>query len=417
MFVIALLACRQPDPPVVQEPPEFLVSDEIPLEGPAVSEAYLMGHLLSPEGVPDPQRDGTVIVTRRAGGGTEISAILSGVVPSSTHELELRDTPCVFGASEPYLIDPASGGISLQLAVDEAGHGQQLVELEHTIRGDALSAVLIETGSDQPQLCADLLPSMARRAYMSGAITPLSSVGVLGEGIGGEVVVRREDSTTEIGFSVTGLDTPSAFRLAVHDRPCGVDDGGEPYRINPLDPQDEGLGVPLFPDGGVDSAEFGISTHPIREDAQSVLIFRDERAVACADLRREDYLGLVMRGTFYNLPAAVDQILSIDGRANLDRRRDGILLIEIHATGLPKDATLPLRVTDAPCGVEEGGQPYLILPGEPEEGNVLDPSVSTGSFGVGTRTRVFELLPRADARSVVIFSPDASQRLACADLR
>lgn len=380
-------------------------------------ESYRMGHLRLPGGAPDLERDGTVIVTRRVGGGSEISVVVSQVIPDATHTLELRSTPCIYGAAEPYEIDAASGGIALQLGVDGAGHGQQTVELEHTIRGDALSAVLIESGSDRPQLCADLLPAMERRAYMSGTFSPLSSAGILGEGIGGEVVVLQEDSATDIDFRVTGLGGLSSYDLAIHDRPCGVDDGGAPYRIDPLDPQDEGIGVPLFPEDGVDGAEFGLSTHALREDGQSVVISRDGQPVACADLQRGGYLNLVMRGTFYNLPAAVEQALSIDGRANLDRRRDGVLLIEIHATGLPKDETLPLRVTDSPCAVEEGGLPYAIDPELSGSDNILDPSVSTGSFGVGTRTRVFTLLPRADARSVVIFTPDESARLACADLR
>lgn len=410
----------QPAPPV----------DTLPPDGPPVVEAYLGGSFATlPAFSGLASVYGAVQMVRNLDGTASLTVSATGLAPGVEHSAHVHTWPCAYEAGGHYLVDPATpdageaNELWMTLTPDPDGNATYTKSIATGVRGDALAVVIHDPASGDKLACADLLPEQTVGAGAEGGIYPFAYYEPIDESIGGNARVTMGSSTT-VELSVNGLTPTETYAAHVHVLPCDVTNAGGHYKLDPsvtdtLVDNEIWPTITVGPDGSA-TATLTVSGHTLREDGAAVVLHRtsapDAPKVACADLGRTGYLQRTTYGTFTLLGTGAGS--TVGGSATIDRRMDGVTVVEVELRGLTPDSEYPVHVHELPCQVLDGGGHYLIDPSLPDgdEANEIWANVVGGPNGTGTRAVGVSHLARAEAQSVVVHSADGT-RLACADLK
>lgn len=425
-MIVALWACGGLEPEKSRVGPDPTIpGDDVPVEGEPVVEMYAAGALsVLPafEGLADAR--GTALLVRRLDGTTTVAVVASDLQPSTLHDVHLHTLPCAYEAGGHYLLDPSAlegeeNEVWLPFTSDTDGNGVAEGEVRYPTRGDAMAVVVHDPATGAKMACADLVPAEVVGSTAAGPVAPFAAAGPADQAIGGTATATVTPSGSEVTLTLTGLDPAAEYASHVHAQPCAVLDGAGHYELDPLEdlglPENEVWLTPVPGPGGDATVTVEVPGHPLRSDAQSVVVHRvdgvDAPKVACADLVRQDYVSLVTLGTVVPLGAA-----AVSGTAELERRLDGVSVVAVELAGLTPGGTHPVHLHRFPCDVLEGGGHTLLDPSQPEgEGNELWVEVVANDAGMAARAVGVTAIVGADAQSVVVHAPDTT-KLACVDL-
>lgn len=398
--------------------------DEVPPEGTPVVAWYAAGAFaVLPAFVGTADVRGTALAVDRLDGTAAVGFAASGLAPSTPHEAHLHALPCAYDAGGHYLVDPAlpageENEVWLPVTADADGNGVTWAELSVGLRGDAMSIVVHDPVTAGKLACADLLRAETVGGSATGEVAPFALAEPGDESIGGAAEMVVTPSGTEVTLTLAGLDPAASYDAHVHALPCDVLDGGLHYLLDPLETvtvEENEIWPEITPGSASSTSTTEVPGHQARSDAQAVVIHRDAGAeapkVACADLARQGYTGLVADGTASPIGAT-----AVTGTAALERRLDGVSVVEVDLAGLSPGETHPVHLHRLPCGVLEGGGHTLLDPTAPEgEGNELWVEVLADAAGTARRAVGAPALVGPDAQSVVVHAPDGT-KIACVDL-
>lgn len=380
---------------------------------------------------------GQALIARARGGGTHVSVQIIGLQPSTPYPVHVHAAPCAQdNGGGHYKRDPsvttASEANELWVPVTSDANGVGVGWLDvpvHSARADALSVVVHDpNATDTPKMaCADLWVQSAKPLRASGTFSSFAQATSADATIAGTAALDRTTSSTQVSFSVTGLDPAATYSSHIHALPCAVTTAGGHYKIDTTisaTQESNELWVPLG-DTSTGSASGTVNfAHVARTDAQSMVIHRIDGAnalkVACADLVVPVYPPLRMAGVAVPFDAAAQLgYTALAASAVMTREQDQSMRFELTVSGLTEHSAYPTHVHNLPCALQSGGGHYKIDPAvtTTEQSNEVWLNFTAGHGGAGTFKSRASTLLRADARSIVIHdAATATTRLACIDL-
>ncbi len=409
---------------------------EPPAEGVATVSSILRGSFAPLPGFEAVPIDGRVQLTRFVDGTTQVDLVASGLGANLDHAVHVHALPCAYEGGGHYKMDPAivdavdTNEIWPSFTSNEDGIGRASVSVTHVARGDAMS-VVIHAPAGGKMACADLLADDAGVYSSTGAIAPLPGVDALDLSIAGAITMTTTGTSTQISMSVSGLLADSDYVSHVHALPCEVQTGGGHYMIDPtavlIDPIDLEANE-LWPVIGPHlqgSATVSYSKdHNARADAQSVVIHRiiavdNKPKVACANLVRATFPAPITGGSAALLDAGSERLSGLTASGEMVRRKDGITVVSVNATGLAAGVSYPVHVHNLPCSVSSGGGHYLIdsSVADTVQDNELWLRLTADANGAADATTFANHVARAEATALVIHDPEDGARLACVDLQ
>jgi hypothetical protein len=253
-----------------------------------------------------------------------------------------------------------------------------------------------------------------------GSFAPLGAY----ENVTGKaLIVRLANGTTVVQLQAEGLTADTQYPAHVHALPCGVDNGGGHYMIDPaLTPSTAAneIHVGFTTDqSGIGRASVSVN-HAARPDAQSIVIHdpaASNTKMACVDLKPAPLVEVTATGSFAPFASATELDRNIAGTATMTRTGSGSR-VEVSVTGLDEGETYMAHVHALPCALNDAGGHYKIDPtvATAEAGNELWPAL------VADETTMLESthLARPDAQSIVIHRAvsggGSAPKVACADL-
>ncbi len=267
-----------------------------------------------------------------------------------------------------------------------------------------------DNGSESPPLADS--PERLRSIHV-GRFTSVGDSDHLG---GGLVQVLRTETDTIVQVQLTGLQSDTTHRVAVHTRPCDADVGGEVYAIDPSLPDHTSnqliVGVEARPDG-IGEGQLRVRDHLARGEAQALVVWPPlGSALSCADLRVP---GDTARSsaTFEPLSAASERSISGEVSVSSDADETEVVVTLSGLTGQQRYSTL---LHELPCEVDDAGEPYrLDAGGSAEADNWLAVDVELDAEGNGTASWKRDGVQlRGDAQAFVLFQSD--DPIACATL-
>ncbi len=369
-------------------------------------------------------------------GTTEVQVYLDGLTPGVTYPTHVHVQPCdVSQGGGHYKIDPGveealeENEIWPSATADGAGVAISRVRVAHAARGDARSVVVHDPEAENARLaCADLRFPGPPGWRATGDFAPFASASEADGPIRGTAALTVDEGGTLVEVALEGLRPEQRYGAHLHDLPCHVGGGGGHYKIDPtIDEtlEENELWPPLDVDGEGSATGRLTSPHPVRANAQSVVVHRRDGdanpKVACADLVRRQELPVTRTGVAAVLPAAAERGLpGLAAEGSLTRRLDGTTAALLGAQGLAPNARYVAHLHTQSCAVEVGGGHYKIDP-EVEDasaGNELWIEVLTDGAGAGVQQSTADHLVRPEGVSIVIHdTPGDGARLACIELR
>jgi len=409
---------------------------EPPAEGAATVSSILRGSFAPLPGYEAVPIDGRAQLTRLVDGTTQVDLVASGLGASLAHAAHVHAQPCAYQGGGHYKMDPAvvdaleTNEIWPSFTSDADGIGRASLSVAHLARGDAMS-VVIHAPAGGKMACADLLPDDGGIYSSTGAIAPLPGVDALDLSIAGAASMTTSGTSTQISMSLSGLLADSDYVSHVHALPCEVQTGGGHYMIDPtavlIDPIDLEANE-LWPVIGPHlqgSATVSYSkAHNARADAQSVVIHRviavdNKPKVACANLVRAAFPAPITGGSAALLDAGTERLPGLSASGEMVRRKDGVTVVSVNATGLAANMSYAVHVHNLPCSVSSGGGHYLIDSSiaDTVQENEMWLRLTADADGAADATTFANHVARAEATSLVIHDHEDGGRLACIDLQ
>jgi hypothetical protein len=380
---------------------------------------------------------GQALLARARAGGTQVSVQITGLLPSTQYPVHVHAAPCTQdNGGGHYKRDPSitttseANELWIPVTSDANGVGVGWLDVPtHTARGDALSVVVHDpNATDTPKMaCADLWVQLAKPLRANGSFASFAQATTADATIAGTASLERTATSTQVAFSVTGLDPTATYSSHIHALPCGVSAAGGHYKINTVisaTQESNELWIPLGDTSSGSASGNVIFAQGTRTDAQSMVIHRMDGAnalkVACADLVVPVYPPLRMTGVAVPFDAATQLgYPALAASAIVTREQDQGTRFELTVSGLSEHSAYPTHVHNLPCSLQSGGGHYKLDPSvaTTEEANEVWLTFTAGHDGGGTFKSRANTLLRADARSIVIHdAATATTRLACIDL-
>jgi hypothetical protein len=234
------------------------------------------------------------------GAGTELTLEVSGLQAGASYDAHVHALPCEVGDGgghyklNPTILDTAEANELWPTIENDAGAAGDTLTSTHAVRADAQSVVIHRV------VAPDSKPKVACANLALGGYLPLSADGsavVLADGMARgygalaatATLTRTLTGFTDISLSASGLMEGETYTAHLHDLPCGVQNGGAHYKLDPgiTDVVETNeLWLELVADGsGV--AEDSISIeHTARVDGQALVIHdpADGARLACIDV-------------------------------------------------------------------------------------------------------------------------------------
>lgn len=383
---------------------------------------------------------GFALLIRKPDGQTETSVQVSGLEASTMYPAHVHALPCGVAdaggalAGPHYKIDPTvmdtveTNELWVAFTTDAEGNATSVATAMHAARPDAMSVVIHDPATDPParMLCADLVTTDPDPATATGTFAPFAAAEAGDQTIAGTATLDRTATATTVSIDVMGLSDAETYAAHVHALPCALSEADGHYKLDlsVADAEEMNELWPMFTPGMTSvTNSFTRDTHRARPDAMSLVIHRQTTdaaiKVACADLKRTDYLAFKTEGTFERFEDAPDHE-ELAGTATMERTLDGNTVVTVNVTGLTASAEYPAHVHDHACSAAKGGGHYKLddSVADTMETNEIWVGFTADADGMGTATAMaMGHVARAAAQSIVIHSPDDSAvRLGCADL-
>ncbi|MEM7199798.1 MAG: hypothetical protein AAF628_06000 [Planctomycetota bacterium] len=371
---------------------------------------------------------GRALLIRRASGATEAYTFVQGLMPATAYGVHVHDLPCdVNAGGAHYKIDPNVAGtvraneIWPAFTTNMNGEGFGFDSAAHIARPEAQSIVVHDTDGARIA-CADLAERRpVGTDLVRGSFTTLPGGTAMGYTIDGDAQMVRSHGTTYVTVRVDGLTPMTAYGAHVHALPCGINEGGGHYKIDPTVAGTVASNE-IWPAFTTDSAGVGrgmaVVSHDGRPEAQSVVIHApDGTKIACADFAGGETGPYITRGSVIVTAAGLDRGFDrLRSRAEMSRRSTGRTVVRLWVTGLAPLTSYACHVHDRPCS-QGGGGHYKIDPtiAATIQANELWLDFTTDARG-RAQAQVIDLqISRPEAASIVIHDTDGT-RIGCIDL-
>ncbi|WP_428264859.1 hypothetical protein [Haliangium sp.] len=319
-------------------------------------------------------------------------------------------------------------GIALSACSDDGGGTSP----DASARPDATPAPDATPGPDAAPPDATPMPDTTITSVAGGVMTKFEAAATF-DVFGAAQLVRMAEATrVELYVEHGGLLTAGTEYIAhVHALPCGVEEGGGHYKLDPTvtdTEENNEIWVRVTPDDTVAEGSHTVYFHAARLDAQSIVLHdTDGTKLICADLKIDDAgdAQVDLEGSFAAFAAANTDDMSIAGTVTVsvfgadgDNKTD----IVYDISGLQDTETYEAHVHQFPCAIGDAGAHYQRDPAitaVQEDNELWLFSGAAPTSGALSDTATFAgVLARGDGLSVVIHRIDGTElpKVACADL-
>ncbi|WP_281685532.1 hypothetical protein, partial [Thalassobaculum salexigens] len=309
-------------------------------------------------------------------GRTTVSLVIEGLAPGLDYPAHVHHLPCaVEDGGAHYRIDPSiaetreNNEIWPTVRPGADGIGRVSVMVDHTARMDAQSLVVHDPNADGARMaCADLTLPADGGVLRAGEMGAFAAAESGDQALAGTVEMTTDAAGTRLTAALRGLDPAQEYVSHVHVYPCDLLEAGGHYKIDPSmteTREDNELWPSIRPEADGRAAVQFSSPHRARGDAQALVLHRvtaeGSPKIACADLRRSDFLDQRLNGRLTVLPAGTERgYQDTVAEARIVRRLDGRTLAAIRLENLTPQRDYPIHVHESACPGAAGGAHYKI---------------------------------------------------------